>query len=424
MIILHNKFLLFVTVICYTFIITTNIDKVEIIMYKVLKVRLYPDEQQKQMLAKAFGSTRWLYNYLLNLHNETYKATGKGLTRNQMQKLIPGLKKDEETMWLSETYSQCLQVVCLHLSDAFRNFFQKRGGYPRFKSKFGKQSLTYPQNVKIVGDDIKFPKLGLIHSRITKQIKFPLKTVVITMNSCDQYFASILYDNGVKQPIATVEGKDTTKVVGIDLGLTHFAITSDGSKFSNPKWFKKHEKNLKIKQQKLSRKAKGSNNRNKARRQVAVVHNKITNCRADYQHKLSRRIVDENQVIAVENLAVSNMVKNRKLSKAIRQVGWGSFLTMLKYKAEQDGKVYVEIDRWFPSSKTCNVCLNQVSHLPLDIRHWDCSGCHTYHDRDITAAKNIRDEGLRILELGTSSTAYRPDVRLDGSFCSIKQSVG
>jgi putative transposase len=369
------------------------------------------------MLAKAFGSTRWLYNYLLNLHNETYKATGKGLTRNQMQKLIPCLKKDEETIWLSETYSQCLQVVCLHLSDAFRNFFQKRTGYPKFKSKFGKQSLTYPQNIKIVGKDIKFPKLGLIHTKLTKEIKFPLKTVVITMNSCGQYFASLLFDNGIKQPQQSTNGK----AIGIDLGLTHFAITSDGSKFANPKWFKKHENNLKIKQQKLSRKAKSSNNRNKARRQVAVVHNKIANCRADYQHKLSRRIVNENQIICVENLAISNMVKNRKLSKAISQVGWGSFLTMLKYKAEQEGKIYVEVDRFFPSSKICNVCLNQIKHLSLDIRYWDCPSCFTHHDRDITASKNIRDEGLRILlASGTGATAYRPNVKLDGAFCIIK----
>ena len=391
-------------------------------MYKVVKYRLYPTQNQKEMLSQSFGNVRWLYNYLLNLNIETYKTTGKGLSRNQMQKLLPSLKKDEETIWLAKTYSQCLQVVCLHLSEAYRNFFQKRAGFPQFKSKHRKQSLTFPQNVRLAQDSIKFPGIGSIYTLVSKRPTGSVKTVVITMNQVGQYHASVLFDDGKPDP--KIKAFIGDKAIGVDLGLTHFAITSDGSKFKNPKWIKKHERNLEIKQQKLSRKVKGSNNRNKARRQVAVVHLKIANCRADYQHKLSRRIVNENQVIVVENLAVSNMVKNRKLSLAISQVGWGQFCTMLKYKAEQFGKVYQEVDRFFPSSKLCNVCLNQVSSLPLDIRHWDCSSCHTHHDRDINAAINIREEGLRILELGTSSTAYRPDVRLDGAFCILKQFVG
>ena len=391
-------------------------------MYKVVKYRLYPTQNQKEMLSQSFGNVRWLYNYLLNLNIETYKTTGKGLSRNQMQKLLPSLKKDEETIWLAKTYSQCLQVVCLHLSEAYRNFFQKRAGFPQFKSKHRKQSLTFPQNVRLAQDSIKFPGIGSIDTLVSKRPTGSVKTVVITMNQVGQYHASVLFDDGKPDP--KIKAFIGDKAIGVDLGLTHFAITSDGSKFKNPKWIKKHERNLEIKQQKLSRKVKGSNNRNKARRQVAVVHLKIANCRADYQHKLSRRIVNENQVIVVENLAVSNMVKNRKLSLAISQVGWGQFCTMLKYKAEQFGKVYQEVDRFFPSSKLCNVCLNQVSSLPLDIRHWDCSSCHTHHDRDINAAINIREEGLRILELGTSSTAYRPDVRLDGAFCILKQFVG
>ncbi len=391
-------------------------------MYKVVKYRLYPTQNQKELLSQSFGNCRWLYNYLLNLNIETYKNTGKGLTRNQMQKLLPSLKKNEETQWLSNTYSQCLQVICLHLSEAYRNFFQKRAGFPKFKSKHNKQSITYPQNVKLTENSIIFPKLGSIYSKITKLPEGSIKTVVITKNCVEQYFASVLFDDGLSSPTPSASLGD--KSIGVDLGLTHFAITSDGSKFENPKWFKRHEKNLKIKQQKLSRKVKGSNNRNKARRQVAVVHNKIANCRADYQHKLSRRIVNENQVIVLENLAIKNMVKNHKLSKAISQVGWGQFCTMLKYKAEAEGKIYLEIDRWFPSSKTCNICLNQVSSLPLDIRYWDCNNCGTHHDRDINAAINIRDEGLRLLALGTSALAYRPDVKLDGAFCIIKYSVG
>ena len=391
-------------------------------MYKTVKYRLYPTQTQKEELNQSFGNVRWLYNYLLNLNIETYFNTGKGLSRNQMQKLLPSLKKNEDTIWLAKTYSQCLQVVCLHLSEAYRNFFQKRAGFPRFKSKHKKQSLTFPQNVRLEDDSIKFPGIGSIYTKISKRPNGSVKTAVITMNQVGQYHASVLFDDG--KPTGETNVSKGDKAIGIDLGLTHFAITSDGSKFNNPKWIKKHLINLKVKQQKLSRKVKGSNNRNKARRQVAVVHLKIANCRADCQHKLSRRIVNENQLIVVENLAVFNMVKNRKLSKAIQQVGWGQFCSMLKYKAEQEGKVYLEVDRFFPSSKICNVCLNQVSNLPLSIRHWDCNSCHTHHDRDINAAINIREEGLRILELGTSSTAYRPDVRLDGAFCTLKQFVG
>ncbi|WP_251960270.1 RNA-guided endonuclease InsQ/TnpB family protein [Nostoc commune] len=163
----------------------------------------------------------------------------------------------------------------------------------------------------------------------------------------------------------------------------------------------KHEKNLKLKQQQLSRKQKRSNNRIKSRNIVARVHRKITNCREDFLHKLSRRIVNENQVIVVENLNIKGMMQNHCLAKSIHQVGWGMFCTMLKYKAEGEGKIYQEVDRFFPSSKTCHVCLNQVGSLPLDIRFWTCEKCQTKHDRDVNASINLRDEGLRILTSGT-----------------------
>ncbi len=377
-------------------------------MFKVVKVRLYPDKTQKEQLAKAFGSCRWVWNHFLDLMNQTYQETGKGLSGYEVKKLLPGLKKQEETAWLSETYSMCLQQVCLNLGIAFNNFFERRASYPRFKSRHGKQSLQYPSNVKIEEDYLKVPKIGLVFAKIHRPIEGKLKTVTITKNCCEQYYASILFEDGKEQPESSIEGK----AIGIDLGLTHFVITSDGSKFDHPKCLKKHEHNLKIKQQQLSRKQKGSNNRNKARNKVAKVHNKISNCRSDYNHKLSRRIVDENQVICVENLNVKGMVKNHKLAKVINQVGWGQFCTMLKYKAEQEGKVYQEVDRFFPSYKTCNFCLHQVSNLTLDVRFWECSNCGSNQDRVFNAARNIRDEGLRILKTsGTGDQAYRQAVR-------------
>jgi putative transposase len=392
-------------------------------MLKTVKVRLYPTLEQEHQLAKAMGSVRWFWNYSLNLTIFTYKATGKGLSRNQIQAMLPVLKKQEDTIWLTETYSQCLQVVALNLSNAFINFFERRASFPRFKSKHGKQSLSYPQNVRIEGDYLKFPKLGLIHAVFHREIKGTLKTVTITKNPSGQYYASVLFEDGTKKPTQSIEGK----AVGIDLGLTDLVVTSDGSKFNNPRWLKKHEKNLKIKQQRLSRRTKGSNNRNKARVAVAKVHNKITLAREDFLHKLSRKILNENQVICVENLNIKGMVKNHNLAKAINGVGWGMFCTMLKYKSENEGKVYLEVDRFFASSKTCNNCLYQVSSLPLDIRFWDCPNCGTHHDRDINAARNLRDEGLRIISSGTGDKAYCPDVRPSGKGrkpSTIRQSVG
>ncbi len=281
-----------------------------------------------------------------------------------------------------------------------------------------RQSISYPQNVKFEGDYLKLPKIGLVDCVRHRNFEGSIKTVTVSKNPDGKYYASVLVDDGKENPRATTEGK----AIGIDLGLTHFAITSNGSKYDNPRHIKKHERNLKRKQKKLSRKQKGSNNRNKARKKVAKVHSKISRCREDFLHKLSRKIVNENQVIVLENLAVKNMVKNHNLAKAISDCGWGMFGTMLNYKAEREGKIYLEIDRFFPSSKTCHICLNQVGSLPLDIRSWTCEHCQTTHDRDINAAINIRNEGLRMSSvseqiarpLGTSDTALGGEVRQPG----------
>ncbi len=373
-------------------------------MLRVVKVRLYPDAQQQQSLAQAFGWCRWLWNYYLNLTNQTYKETSKGLSGYAVKKIIPQLKKEYE--WLTSTYSQCLQQVFLNLGVAFNNFFEKRAKYPRFKSKHGQQSIQYPQNIKIVDNYLSLPKIGDVSAIIHRPIEGKIKTVTISKNCSNQYFASILFDNSVDQPESNTDGK----AIEIDLGLTHFAITSDGSKFDNPRILNKHEKNLKLKQQQLSKKQKGSNNRIKARKTVARVHRKITNCREDFLRKLSRRIVNDNQVIVVENLNIKGMMQNHRLAKSIHQVGWGRFFTMLKYKADMEGKIYQEVDRFFPSSKTCHVCLNQVGSLPLDVRVWTCDNCQTKHDRDVNASINLRNEGLRILTSGTGDKACRPDV--------------
>lgn len=377
-------------------------------MYRAYKYRIYPTDEQEVLLAKSFGCARWFWNYALNLCQETYKNTGKGLSRAYIQGLLPALKKEYE--WLKEPYSQCLQVVALNLSTAYKNFFDKRAMLPKFKTKHGRQSIGYPQNVKFDGDYINLPKIGLVFCRRHRDFEDDIKTVTVSRNPDGKHFVSVLIDDGKEKP----ESIPVDKAIGIDVGLTHFAITSDGSKFGNPKHFVKRQKNLKRKQQKLSRKKKGSQNRKKARRAVAKVHSKIARCREDFLHKLSRKIVNENQVIAVENLNIKGMVKNHNLAKAISDVGWGMFCAMLKYKSESEGKQYVEIDRWFPGSKTCHVCLNQVENLSLDVRAWTCQNCGTHHDRDVNAAINIRNEALRILALGTSASACGGDVSRSG----------
>ena len=387
-------------------------------MFKAYKYRIYPTLEQKEILAQHFGNCRWFWNYALNLCEKTYRETGKGLSRNAIQSLLPSLKKEYE--WLGICYSQCLQVVALNLSTAYKNFFDKRAKYPRYKSKHGKQSISYPQKVKIEGDYIKFPgRVGKVYCRFSREFEGTIKTVTISKDPSNQYFASILIDDGKELPVTSVDGK----AIGIDVGITHIAITSNGEKFSNPKWIALHEKNRIRKERKLARKQLGSNRRNKARILVAKVHGSIANCRSDclgarslascadagshrFLHKLSRRLVDENQVIVTENLNVKAMTKNRKLSKAISQVSWGMFCTMLKYKAEWEGKIYLEVDRFFPSSKTCSSCYRKVSELPLNIRSWQCPNCGANHDRDINAATNIRDEGLRILSVGGIDTAH------------------
>ena len=381
-------------------------------MLKATKVRIYPTDEQVIQLSKDFGSTRWLWNQSLFLMSKTYKETGKGVSAYDMKKRIPELKKEFE--WLKETYSQCLQQSILNLSQAFINFFEGRTKYPTFKSKFDRQSVQYPANVKLQGEDaIKFPgNLGVVKAKIHRDLPIgKVKSVTVSKTPDERYYASLLIDDGIAKPEITSEGK----AIGIDLGLIDFVVTSEGSKFRNRSHLKKHSKNLKRKQQKLSRKAKGSKTRAKARRMVAKVHGKIARVREDFLHKLSRKLVNENQVVVVENLAVKNMVKNHNLAKAISDASWGKFCTMLKYKAEFDGKTYLEVDRFFPSSHLCSNTLLPIQKMDLSVRSFDCPHCQQRHDRDVNAAINIRNEGLRLLALGISATANRGSVNPKGS---------
>jgi putative transposase len=401
------------------------------VLHKVVQVRLYPSLEQQTQLAQAFGCARWWWNYALNKSIETYKQTGKGLSRAALNAFLPTLKKAEETVWLADCYSQVLQTTTLNLTTAYKNFFEKRAGFPKFKSRHGKQSIQYPQNVKIVDGEsspvrvaspsgeggspsvgnwrtrkgnVKLPgNIGVIKAKIHRQIEGKIKTVTVSKTPSGKYLASILTE---------LEGENLVisegKIYGIDLGLKHFAVVTDGekvSKYDNPKHLAKHQKNLKRKQKKLARKQKGSNSRNRYRKVVAKVYERVSNSRQDFLHKLSYKLVSDSQAVIVENLHVKGMARNHKLAKSISDVGWGTFTNFLAYKLERRGAKLVEIDRWFPSSKLCSNCFYQIGEMPLDVREWTCPHCNTHHDRDANAAQNIRTEGIRMIKAEGSAVS-------------------
>jgi len=381
------------------------------VLHKAVQIRLYPTKEQQAILAQTFGCARWWWNYALNKSIETYKETGFGLSRAALNAFLPPLKKAEDTAWLADCYSQVLQATTLNLTTAYKNFFDHRAGFPKFKSKHGRQSVQYPQNVKIVDDNIKLPgNIGIVKAKIHRLIEGKIKTVTVCKTPSGKYFASILTE---------IEGKNPTisegKIYGIDLGLKHFAVVTDGEKVSfydNPKHLAKHEKNLKRKQKKLARKQKGSNSRNRYRKVVAKVYEQISNSRQDFLHKLSYKLVSDSQAVIVESLHVKGMVRNHKLAKAISDVGWGTFTNFLAYKLERKGGKLVEIDRWFPSSKLCSNCFYQIGEMPLDVRKWTCPHCGTHHNRDGNAATNIRAEGIRMIKAeGSSVSAVGGEIR-------------
>jgi putative transposase len=366
---------------------------------KVVKVRIYPNDEQQIQLAQAFGCVRWWWNYALNKSIETYKETGKGLGQSALNALLPKLKKAQQTKWLGDCYSQILQATTLNLTKAYKNFFDGRAMFPRFKSKKDRQSIQYPQNIKVLDGAVKLPgNIGEIKSVIHRPIEGKVKTVSVSKCPSGKYFASILSEVEGDTPQISTDGD----VIGIDLGLKHFAVVSNGekvSKFDNPKHIAKHERNLRRKQKKLARKQDSSKSRFKAKKLVAKVHERVSNSRQDFLHKLSTKLVNDNQVVVVENLHTKGMVRNHNLAKAISDSEWGMFTNFLAYKLERKGGLFVEIDRWFPSSKLCSNCFYRMGEMPLDVREWTCPHCHTHHDRDENAAKNIRAEGIRMIKL-------------------------
>lgn len=357
---------------------------------KAYKFRIYPNENQIKIIEKSFGCSRYVYNHFLNQRNEIYKAEKRCMKYTEQQNQLPSMKK--EFVWLKEVDSTSLQMSLRNLDTAFKNFFEGRADRPKFKSKRDNYK-TYTSNfvnnnIEIKKDKIKLPKLKYVNSKIHRYVDGRVINATVSKTSSGKYFVSICVETKT-EPLKKVSGN-----IGIDLGLSHFAILSNGEKIENPKYLKKSLDKLAKEQRKLSSKEKGSNNWNKQRIKVARLHERISNQRLDFIHKLSKRIISDNQVIILEDLSVKNMMKNDKLAQSISDVSWYKFVTILDYKAKWYGRKIHKINRWYPSSKTCNNCGHVLDEMPLHVRKWRCPKCDSIHDRDINASRNILKQGL------------------------------
>lgn len=365
---------------------------------KTYRFRIYPNASQKELLAKHFGCTRFVYNYFLNQRQEQYKEEGESDNYYAQAKALTELKKKEETAWLKEVNSQTLQFALRNLETAYTNFFQKRAKFPNYHSKKGKNTFTVPQFATIENSKLWLPKFKSgITIRLHREIKGKMGKVSLTKTPTGKYFVSVFTTEEYNTPI-----EHTGKSVGVDLGLKDLLITSDGEVFKNNRYTKRYERKLAKAQKHLSRKKKGSSEYENQRLKVARLHEKISNSRADYLHKCSISLVRRYDTICIEDLNVKGMERNHHLAKSVTDASWGSFVSMLTYKAEWNGKKVVKIDRFFPSSQTCNVCgyVNKQTK-DLSVREWECPVCHTHHNRDVNAAINILRFGLNNTSAGT-----------------------
>lgn len=365
-------------------------------MLRATKYRIYPTTEQTRFLDKQFGAVRFVWNKALSIKKHYYKFHRIDLSPvMDLKPFLSIAKKSNRYCWLSFVDSISLQESLRHLENAFKKFFDPKlkVGFPKFKSKKGKQSSYHCVSVSVGEGWIKIPKCSKIKARIHRFSEGKIKSITISRVSSGKYYASVLVEDGVALP-EKQKYICENEIIGIDLGLSHILISSDGNKYDNPRFLKRSLANLRRKQKALSRKKKGSKNRAKARLLVAKAHERTANNRNDFHHKLSKRLIDENQAICVETLKVKNMLKNANLAKHIADAAWGDLLCKLEYKSKWYGKHFIAIDQWYPSSKTCASCKHKQNNITLNVRYWVCDHCGTKHDRDVNAALNIKHQGM------------------------------
>ncbi len=369
---------------------------------RAYRFRFYPTPEQEHVLARTFGCARFAYNTMLRLRSDAWLQRQERVGYHETSAALTALKKTPEHAWLNEVSSVPVQQALRHLNTAFGNFFAKRAQYPSFKRKDGPQSAEYTTSAfrwDAAKRELRLAKmdeaLSIRWSRTLPRAA-KLTTVTISRDTAGRYFASLLCDD-VATPKPKAHGR-----VGVDLGLTHFAILSTGEKIASPRTFRKNEARLGRRQRAMARAKLGSKNRAKLKLKVARLHAHITDARRDFLHKLSTRLISENQVIAIETLSVKNMQRNRCLAKSISDASWSEFVRQLEYKARWFGRELVGIDRWYPSSKACSACGHVQGKMPLSVREWTCPECGTIHDRDVNAARNILAAGLAVSAHGES----------------------
>ena len=374
-------------------------------MERAFKYRFYPTQEQETLLRRTLGCVRLVYNRALAFRTEAWYQKQERVGYGQSSSMLTEWKKEEELSFLNEVSCVPLQQGLRHLQTAFSNFFAGRAKYPNFKKKRNGGSAEFTKSAfKFRDGQVYLAKstvaLPIRWSRQLPQGSEP-STITVKLEPSGRWTVSLLVDDLTIQPLPVID-----KEIGLDAGITSLITTSDGEKVANPKHFAKRFKRLRKAQKALSRKQKGSLNQGKARRKVAKVHAQIRDARQDFLHKMTTRLVRENQTIVAESLAVKNMVKNRKLAKSISDAGWGEIVRQLAYKSLWYGRTFVQLDRWFPGSKTCSSCGHQVDSLPLNVREWDCPKCSAHHDRDVNAAINHLAEGRSVLACGAT---VRPD---------------
>lgn len=390
------------------------------LVQKAVKVQIYPRESDIELLAKHFGVRRFIFNKFLEIRQKEYLVNKVSIGYNACSALVTEMKKQPEYEWLNEVNSQSIQAALKDLDGAYDKFFRKISKFPKFKSKHNsRQSFKVPQFAKIDWEakTLKIPKFktpfkfrGKYSGELIK-----INSVTISKNASGKYFASIQGEFEIP------EKESTGEIIGVDLGIKSLLIDSNGTEIKNERFLKKHLKKLKYLHRQHSKKSKGSKSRERSRIKLAKQYQKVTDQRNNYLHQVSTKLINDNQVIVLEDLAVKNMVKNHKLAQAISDVSWGSLVSMLKYKAMWYNRQVIQIDRFYPSSKTCSNCYHLMSSMDLSIREWVCPSCGTHHDRDVNAAKNILRQGLNIMSgLGTKSDVKQKRMEASGSKQSLR----